>query len=77
MEKLKLTESTKLSDILAAYPWLREELPKMDERFKLMNSPLGKIMLKKATVGDAGKKSGYSVEALTKKLERLIAAHEG
>ena len=71
---LSLCGSTKLSDLLVAYPWLREELPKVNTKFKMLNSPLGKIMVRKATISEMGKRSGMSKQALLEALTNLIAS---
>lgn len=72
---LELRGSTKLSDLLVTYPWLKEELPLVNKKFKLLNSPLGKIMVKEATVSEMGKRSGMSKQALLEALTSLIASH--
>ncbi len=41
---------TKLAELLREYPWLREEIVKVNEKFSMLNSPLGKVMEKKATI---------------------------
>ena len=73
---MEFNKDTKLKDILAEYPWLREELIKQEPKFKLLDSPLGKIILKKATIGDLSEKSGYDVDYLIGELEKVIAEHE-
>lgn len=72
---LELHGSTKLSDLLATYPWLKEELPLVNKKFKLLNSPLGKTMVKKATISEMGKRSGMSKQVLLETLTSLIVSH--
>jgi len=72
---LELRGSTKLSELLVTYPWLKEELPLVNKKFKKLNSPLGKIMAEKATLSEMGKRSGMSKEALLEALTNLIASH--
>ncbi|MBS7262612.1 MAG: DUF1858 domain-containing protein [Eubacteriales bacterium] len=73
---MKLTKDTKLGEILSKYPWLTEELPKLSEKLKVLASPLGKMMLKNATISDASGKSGLSVETIIQKLTELIRSHQ-
>ena len=47
---MEITRTTKLADILAAYPWLPDELVKIDGRFKIIKTPIGKMMIKNATI---------------------------
>lgn len=69
-------EQTKLTEILAAYPWLPEELIKLDSRFKIVNTPIGKMMIKKATVADLSEKSGLPTEELLKRLQEMVNQHQ-
>ena len=73
---MEFTKDTLLKDILAAYPWLKEELLKKDERFKKLDSPLGKIFLKKATVADLGKKASMPPEDLLDQLALVLEEHK-
>ena len=72
---LEIDKNTRLDDILTAYPWLKEELPKISEKFKLLDNPVGKMMLKKATIGDLISKAGIDFDDITSKLETLIKNH--
>lgn len=72
---ISITKDTKLIEILRAYPWLKDELIKVNEKFKLLNTPLGKIMVKKATISDMSKKSGIDTDKIILKLREMIASH--
>ena len=73
---MKVDKDTKLTDILKEYPWLKDELPKIDSRLKVIKSPMAKFMLGKMTVADASEKSGFSVEELLAKLDELVKNHK-
>ena len=60
---MEITKDTKLADLIAQYPWLKTEMAKVNEKFKMLNTPVGKIMLGKATIAEMSKKSGMEVEA--------------
>jgi len=72
---MELTKETKLSDLLVRYPWLREELSKVNEKFKMVNTPMGKIMMGKATIAEMSKKSGMDADVIIGKIRGLIEAH--
>ena len=74
---MEINEKTRLKDILAAYPWLPEALIQIDGRFKIINNPIGKMLIRTATVEDAAKKAGYPVGQVMEELKKLIAKHEG
>lgn len=67
---------TKLIKIFEAYPWLSEVLPQMDKRFAVMNTAMGKMLMKKNSVNDLSKVSGFSAEKLLDKLRREVEKHE-
>ena len=72
---MEITKETKLSDLLGQYPWLKEELSKVNDKFKMLNTPMGKIMMGKATIAEMSKKSGMDADAIIGKISKLIEAH--
>ena len=72
---MEITKETKLSDLLGQYPWLKEELSKVNEKFKMVNTPMGKIMMGKATIAEMSKKSGMDADVIIGKIRGLIEAH--
>lgn len=58
------------------YPWLLDELIKVDGRFKAAKSPVGKIMLKNATVADICKFAKVDEGTLLENLEKFVKDHE-
>ena len=73
---MEINKDTKLSDLIAQYPWLREEMAKVNEKFKMLNSPIGKIMMGKATIAEMSKKSGMEEELIINKIQELIKNHQ-
>ena len=73
---MEINKETKLADLIAQYPWLKEEIVKVNEKFKMLNSPIGKIMLGKATIAEMSKKSGMEAEAIIAGISELIAKHQ-
>ena len=72
---MEITKETKLSDLLSQYPWLKEELSKVNDKFKMLNTPMGKIMMGKATIAEMSKKSGMDADAIIAKICELIKTH--
>lgn len=72
---MQITRDTKLLDLINQYPWLKDELPKINEKFKMLNTPMGKIMIGKATIVEMSKKSGMDADTLIRKLQQLIGSH--
>ena len=73
---MEITKDTRLADLIAQYPWLKSEMAKVNEKFKLLNSPVGKIMLGKATITEMSKKSGMEIDKLVSRLKTLIEEHK-
>ena len=72
---MQITRDTKLLDLINQYPWLKDELPKINEKFKMLNTPMGKIIMGKATIVEMSKKSGMDADTLIRKLQQLIGSH--
>ena len=72
---MQITRDTRLLDLINQYPWLKDELPKINEKFKMLNTPMGKIMMGKATIVEMSKKSGMEADTLIRKLQQLIGSH--
>lgn len=73
---MMITKGTKLADLLQEYPWLKSEVMQISDKFKTLNTPVGKIMLKKATVAEMSKKSGIAEDQIIQKLTELIEKHK-
>ncbi|MBR2693032.1 MAG: DUF1858 domain-containing protein [Thermoguttaceae bacterium] len=73
---MNITKDSKLTDLLAQYPWLKEELPRINEKFKMLNTPVGRIMLGKATVVEMSKKSGMNADEIIEGITGLVEAHK-
>ena len=67
-----ITPQTRLKDLLAQYPTLRNRLPELNPKFKMLNSPLGKLLLGKISVQDMSERSGMPLGELIDGLKRII-----
>ncbi|MBR1496325.1 MAG: DUF1858 domain-containing protein [Oscillospiraceae bacterium] len=72
---MKITENTMLAELLKNYPWVLEELGKISGKFKLLDTPVGKALLNKATIEELCKKVGIDADSIIKKLTELIQNH--
>ena len=72
---MEITRETRLSDLINQYPWLKDELPQVNDKFKMLNTPMGKIMMGKATIAEMSKKSGMDADTLIRSLRQLIGSH--
>lgn len=72
---IDISGSTRLADLLADYPFLRQQLPAVHPRFAMLNSPLASVMLKKATIDEMSRRSGMGRDHLICALEGLILHH--
>lgn len=72
---IKITSETKLSDILKEYPWLKDELVKISPKFKMLKTPIAKVMMRKADISKMSKISEIDVNTIITKLNELIESH--
>ena len=68
---MNINKDTKLSDLLTAYPWLKAELSTVNEKFRMLNTPMGKVMLRTATIGEMSRRSGTDEAELIEKLTKI------
>lgn len=73
---MEITKDTKLKDLIIKYPWLKDEMAKVNDKFKMLNTPVGKVMLGKATITEMSKKSGMDADILISRISDLIKSHE-
>jgi len=72
---MDITSETKLSEIMNVYPWLLDEAVKIEPGFKVLNNPVGKMFIKKATIRGLSEKSGISAAELIRNIQQIIAGH--
>ena len=68
---LEITPDTRVKDLLSAYPALKQELPKLNKAFSMLNSPLARIIIPKANVRMMSERSGMNLDELIKSLKEL------
>lgn len=72
-----ITAETKLSNLLQAYPYLKDELPKINKKFSLLHTPLARIMIPKATVAIMSERTGMNIDELIIKIKETIKNNGG
>jgi|GEM_PF-359097 len=70
--EIEVTPDTKLTDLLAFCPQLKEELPKINSKFKMLNSPMGRVMIPKATVRIMSERSEMDLDELIKAINEVL-----
>lgn len=69
---LEICPETKLKDLLERRPQLKEELAQMNPAFKMLNSPLARVMIPKADVRMMAERSGMDLDTLITKLKEWM-----
>lgn len=72
---MNITKETMLKELLTEYPWLKDEIVKVNDKFRMLNTPMGKIMLGKADIAEMSRKSGMDADTIISKLTELIRNH--
>ena len=73
---VEITASTRLKDLLEHHPWLKSALAEINPAFKMLSSPLARIMIPKATVGMMSERSGMDLQSLIDAIKKRIAEHK-
>ena len=71
----RITPDTRLQELLDRYPWLMGEAVRISGRFRLLATPMGKKLLKKATISDLSRKGGIPEDEIIGKIYELISEH--
>lgn len=69
----ELEAGTKLKDLLATFPKLKEKLEDIHPAFGMLKTPLARMILPKATIQMMAERSGIPLEKLLESLKGLIA----
>lgn len=72
----EITKDTRLSELLTEYPWLKEKIVEVNDKFKMLNTPIGKVMMGKATIAEMSRKSGMDADVIISKVKELILNHQ-
>ena len=47
----------------------------MNGKFKMLNTPMGKVMMGKTTIAEMSKRTGMDADAIIEKIRDLIGTH--
>ena len=67
-----ITAETFLKDIFADYPALKDQMEEISPKFKMLKTPLARIMLPKATIAIASERTGVELNTLIEEIKRRI-----
>ena len=76
-DKRDITKETTVGALFGQYPWLKDELVKLGDQFKLLDNPLVRGLIQKATLAAVGQKVGMDGDSIVKKITALVLAHKG
>ena len=69
----EITAQTRLKDLLKQYPFLKGRLPELNPKFKMLNTPLGKLILGKVDVQMMSERSEIPLDKLIEGIKKLIS----
>lgn len=70
-----LNENTYLKHLFKKYPKLKDDMVKISENFKLLQTPLAAVMLPTVTLKKASERSGVALDELIIKIKDLIKTY--
>lgn len=71
-----ITADTKLKTLIQHYPQLKEDLPGINSKFSMLQSPMARVILPIATLKMMSEQSGMPQQELIDKLKELIATYK-
>ncbi len=72
---VEITPETKLMDLLKEYPFLKDELPKKNSKFKMLKTPMAKVIMRNADIIKMSERSQMSVDEIISMLIEMIENH--
>lgn len=67
-----ITADTFLKDIFADYPALKDQMEEISPKFKMLKTPLARIMLPKATIKIASERTGVELNTLIAEIKKRL-----
>ena len=67
-----ITAETFLKDIFADYPALKDQMEEISPKFKMLKTPLARIMLPKATIAIASERTGVELNTLIAEIKKRL-----
>ena len=71
----KIDGNTYLKDLIKVYPKLKEDMVKISENFKLLQTPLAAVMLPTVTLKKASERGEVELNTLIEKIKELIKTY--
>lgn len=71
-----VNKDTLLKDILKKYPSLKEHLISLNDKYKLLNSSLAKVLMNNASLKMVAKKGGMDIDHLISNINQYIKEAE-
>ncbi|MDO5717583.1 MAG: PAS domain-containing protein [Tissierellia bacterium] len=69
---VEIGPETKLKDLLNIYPELKDELPRINEKFKMLHTPLARVMIPKANIKIMAERGDMEVQNLIDEINEFI-----
>lgn len=73
---IELNKDTKLKDLLEACPDLTYRLAEVNPKFRMLTSPMRKMMTGRVTVSDISRRCGMEADDLARKIQGLVGGDE-
>lgn len=75
-DEVLIQRDTRLEDLLHKYPQLKNDLPNINPAFKMLKTPLARVMIPQATIEIMSQRSGMDPDDLAKKINEKIKEYE-
>lgn len=69
---MELTGETKLKDLLADHPEMLGRMGEINPMFRLLATPMGRVMIDRVTLADISKRSGMDLDVLIVRMGEMM-----
>ena len=73
IKDIVINQDTKMTQLFDAYKGLKDKMEEVHPNFKMLKTPLAKVLLANATIKDASERTGMSVDDLIAKIKEVIS----
>ena len=73
---MEINKDTKLIDLINEYPWAVDLAKKIDERFAVIDTPIGRMLIKKYTLEDVSRIGKIDLDKVISEVKNYIDEYE-
>ena len=73
IKDIVINQDTKMTQLFETYKGLKDKMEEVHPNFKMLKTPLAKVLLANATIKDASERTGMNIDELIAKIKEVIS----